>query len=87
MFEQDQEFIGPAAILRGQRYIFDSRTLDKKERLQIMKKPHGVWGCKSYFMCTVVCPQKIKVTESILRTKKKIIQEQQSKMQLQTEEK
>jgi len=87
MIEQDQEFIGPAAILRGQRYIFDSRTLDKKERLQIMKKPHGVWGCKSYFMCTVVCPQKIKVTESILRTKKKIIQEQQSKMQLQTEEK
>jgi succinate dehydrogenase/fumarate reductase-like Fe-S protein len=54
--------------------------------LQIMKKPHGVWGCKSYYMCTVVCPKKIKVTEAILRTKKKIIQEQQSKMQQQAGE-
>jgi succinate dehydrogenase / fumarate reductase iron-sulfur subunit len=86
MTEQDQEFVGPAAILREQRYIFDSRTTDTKERLQILKKPHGVWGCKSYYMCTVVCPKKIKVTEAILRTKKKIIQEQQSKIHQQAGE-
>jgi succinate dehydrogenase / fumarate reductase iron-sulfur subunit len=76
MTEQDQEFVGPAAILREQRYIFDSRANDVDERLQILKKPHGAWGCKSYYMCTVVCPKNIKVTEAILRTKKKIIQEQ-----------
>jgi len=81
MVEQDQEFIGPAAVLRAQRYIFDSRTTDAKERLQVMQKPHGVWGCKSYYMCTVVCPKNIKVTEAILRTKKKIIQEQQPKVE------
>ncbi len=86
MTEQDQEFVGPAAILREQRYIFDSRTPDTKERLQILKKPHGVWGCKSYYMCTVVCPKKIKVTEAILRTKKKIIQEEQSKIHQQAGE-
>lgn len=79
MIEQDKEFIGPAAILREQRYIFDSRTLDGKERIQILQKPHGVWGCKSYYKCTVLCPKNIKVTEAILRTKKKIIQEQQPK--------
>jgi succinate dehydrogenase / fumarate reductase, iron-sulfur subunit len=77
MTEQDQEFVGPAAILRAQRYIFDSRVADTKERLAVMKKPHGVWGCKSYYMCTVVCPKNIKVTAAILRTKKKIISEQQ----------
>ena len=77
MTEQDHEFIGPAAILREQRYIFDSRTADSMKRLHIMQKPHGVWGCKSYYMCTVVCPKNIKVTEAILRTKKKIIQDQQ----------
>jgi succinate dehydrogenase / fumarate reductase iron-sulfur subunit len=76
MTEQDQEFVGPAAILREQRYIFDSRANDVDERLQILKKPHGAWGCKSYYMCTVVCPKNIKVTEAILRIKKKIIQEQ-----------
>lgn len=78
MTEQDQEFVGPAAILRAQRYIFDSRITDKKERLDVMRKPHGAWGCKSYYMCTVVCPKKIKVTEAILKTKKKIIEQQQS---------
>jgi succinate dehydrogenase / fumarate reductase iron-sulfur subunit len=79
MVEQDQDFIGPAAILRAQRYIFDSRIIDEKERLKIIQKPHGVWGCKSYYICTVVCPKNIKVTEAILKTKKKIIQEKQSK--------
>ena len=76
MVGEDREFIGPAAILREQRYIFDSRTADAQERMQIMEKPNGVWGCKSYYKCTVVCPKNIKVTEAILKTKKKITQEQ-----------
>jgi succinate dehydrogenase / fumarate reductase iron-sulfur subunit len=75
MVEQEQDFIGPAAILRAQRYIFDSRTTNTTERMQILEKPHGVWGCKSYFMCTLVCPKNIKVTEAILKTKKKILQD------------
>jgi len=77
MTEQDQEFVGPAAILRAQRYIFDSRTTNSTERLATMQKLHGIWGCKSYYMCTVVCPKNIKVTQAILKTKKKIIEEQQ----------
>ena len=79
MVEQDRAFVGPAAILRAQRYIFDSRITDEKERLKILQKPHGVWGCKSYYLCTVVCPKSIKVTEAILRTKKKIIDENKTK--------
>ena len=79
MTEQDEDFVGPAAVLREQRYIYDSRTADAKERLEILKKPHGIWACKSYFMCTVVCPKNIKVTKAILRTKKKIINEQPKK--------
>ncbi len=77
MTEQDQEFVGPAAILRAQRYIFDSRTTNQMERFAVLQKPHGVWGCKSYYACTVVCPKNIKVTEAILKTKKKIIEQQQ----------
>ncbi len=75
MLEQEPKFIGPAAILRAQKYIFDSRRNDTKERMQIMEKPFGIWGCKSYYMCTIVCPKRIKVTEQILKTKKKIIAE------------
>lgn len=75
ILEQEQRFIGPAAILRAQKYIFDSRRTDATERMQVLEKPYGIWGCKSYYMCTVVCPKNIKVTQQILRTKKKIIQE------------
>ena len=75
ILEQEPKFIGPAAILRAQKYIFDSRATDTVQRMQIMEKPHGIWGCKSYYMCTMVCPKNIKVREAILKTKKKIIQE------------
>jgi succinate dehydrogenase/fumarate reductase-like Fe-S protein len=43
--------------------------------MDVMEKPCGIWGCKSYYMCTVVCPKKIKVAEQLIKTKKKIIQE------------
>ena len=79
ILEQEPKFIGPAAILRAQKYIFDSRRTDTTERMSAMEKPFGIWGCKSYYMCTVVCPKKIKVTEQIIKTKKKIIQELHTK--------
>ncbi len=79
ILKEDAEFIGPEAILRAHRYIFDSRTSDVVERMRVLDEPHGVWGCKTYYMCTRVCPKKIKVTEAILRTKTKIIKELHSK--------
>jgi len=75
ILEQEPKFVGPAAILRAQKYIFDSRAKDTTERMQNIEESYGIWGCKSYYMCTVVCPKNIKVTEAILKTKKKIIQE------------
>jgi succinate dehydrogenase / fumarate reductase iron-sulfur subunit len=75
ILEQEQRFIGPAAILRAQKYIFDSRASDSVERMHVLEKPYGIWGCKSYYMCTLVCPKNIKVTEQIIKTKKKIIHE------------
>ncbi len=75
MLREEHKFIGPAAILRAQKYIFDSRRADSAERMQVLEKPQGIWNCKTYGMCTVVCPKNIKVTQAILDTKKKINQE------------
>jgi succinate dehydrogenase / fumarate reductase iron-sulfur subunit len=72
ILEQEPNFVGPAAILRAQKYIFDSRRTDANVHMQVLEKPHGIWGCKSYYMCTMVCPKNIKVTEAILKTKKKL---------------
>ncbi len=74
ILDEEPDFIGPAALLRAQRYIFDSRVKDSLSRMKIIEKPYGIWGCKSYFQCTKVCPKKIKVTKAIQRTKRKILQ-------------
>jgi succinate dehydrogenase / fumarate reductase iron-sulfur subunit len=79
--KEEPEFIGPAALLRAQRYLFDSRTRNVPERMKLIEQPHGVWSCKSYYQCTRVCPKGIRVTEAILRIKKKILQEQASKQE------
>ena len=81
MLGEDPEFIGPAAVLRAQRYIFDSRTTDVAERMELMDAPHGAWSCNSYYKCTQVCPKEIKVTEAILKTKRKILQELRPKQE------
>ncbi len=78
---EDPAFLGPAALLRAQRYIFDTRTPDSVERMRVLEKSHGVWSCKTYYQCTRVCPKKIHVTEAILSTKKKILQELHTKQQ------
>ena len=39
----------------------------QRNEYKVMQKVHGIWACKSYYMCTLVCPKKIKVTEAILK--------------------
>ncbi len=85
MLKEEPDFIGPAAVLRAQRHIFDSRVTDTEERMKILEEPHGIWSCKSYYRCTQVCPKGIKVTEAILKTKKKILQQLHPKKEQETE--
>ena len=79
-----EEFVGPAAVLRAQRYIFDSRVKDVLDRMKIMEMPHGIWSCKTYYRCTQLCPKKINVTQAILKTKKKILQQLHPKREQET---
>ncbi|MBN1834364.1 MAG: succinate dehydrogenase iron-sulfur subunit [Spirochaetales bacterium] len=65
-------FIGPAAIVQGARFVFDSRDRGFEERLAVLDHPDGVWSCENHFQCTRVCPRSIKVTKNINLTKRKI---------------
>ncbi len=68
---EEPEYVGPAAVVKAHRYIFDSRMADTDERMRIMERPHGVWACRHHWMCTVVCPKKIPVTKHIYELKKR----------------
>ncbi len=64
------DYVGPAALLRAFRYIFDSRDSVTSERLEQIDSPDGVWGCKTMWWCTDVCPKGIPVTRCIGQIKR-----------------
>jgi succinate dehydrogenase / fumarate reductase iron-sulfur subunit len=69
---ENHAFLGPAALLRAFRYLFDSRDGASGERMASLDNPEGIWGCKGHGKCTEVCPKEIDVRKWLGRTKKRI---------------
>jgi succinate dehydrogenase / fumarate reductase iron-sulfur subunit len=67
----NDKYIGPAAILKAYRYIFDSRDEAADERLDIVDTPDGLWRCHTIFNCVEVCPKDINITWHISQLKKR----------------
>ncbi len=53
----DSEYLGPAALLKVDRFIRDSRDDAAEDRLDIVSGEHGIWRCHTIFNCQVVCPK------------------------------
>ncbi|MCG6945767.1 MAG: succinate dehydrogenase iron-sulfur subunit [Deltaproteobacteria bacterium] len=75
----NDKYLGPAALLRGFRYVADSRDTATGSRLAQLDNENGAWGCKSMWWCTDVCPKSIPVTKSIAQIKRLIKEEGKSK--------
>lgn len=71
-FWENDEYIGPAAIVNAHRFIFDSRDRGAAERLAILNSRMGVWRCRTVFNCTEACPRGIQVTRAIAEVKRTI---------------
>jgi len=69
---ETEAYLGPAALVRAFRYLFDSRDAGMEERIRILDRKEGVWGCQTLWKCTEVCPKEIPVTKQIGQIKKKI---------------
>jgi len=74
-----QAYIGPAALVRSFRYLFDSRDDGSKERITLLDNKDGAWGCQTKWMCTKVCPKEIPVTKQIFEIKKRILESKKGK--------
>lgn len=70
----DPDYLGPAALLRAFRYIFDSRDSASEQRLEQIDTPSGIWGCKTMWWCTEVCPKEIPVTKCLGQIKRAVKQ-------------
>ncbi len=65
-------YVGPAALVRAFRYLFDSRDEATAERVSLLDHKDGAWGCQTLWWCTKVCPKQIPVTKEIGQIKRQI---------------
>lgn len=70
VFWANDAYVGPAAIVNAHRFIFDSRDAAGAERLAILARRTGVYGCRTAFNCTDACPRGIRVTQAIQEVKR-----------------
>jgi succinate dehydrogenase / fumarate reductase iron-sulfur subunit len=59
------DYLGPAALLRAFRFIFDARDIDTFDRLPKLDNINGIRGCLPIERCTEMCPQGIPVAKCL----------------------
>lgn len=66
-------YVGPAAALKANRFVEDSRDNAVEERLALVGGENGVWRCHTVFSCQESCPKKIDPSEAIANLKMKAV--------------
>jgi succinate dehydrogenase / fumarate reductase iron-sulfur subunit len=69
------DYIGPASLLKVNRFVEDSRDKANEERLFLVGGTDGVFRCHTIYNCQKVCPKHIDVTGNIANLKMKIVKE------------
>jgi succinate dehydrogenase / fumarate reductase iron-sulfur subunit len=72
-FWTDPKFLGPAALLKAFRFVFDTRDAASDERLNIINDSHGVWRCHTIFNCVEACPKEINITDALSHLKRRLV--------------
>lgn len=78
-FWHNNRFMGPAALLKAQRYLADSRDNSKKERFSLIDTEDGVWRCHTVFNCVEACPKNLNPAEAIQKLKQNLIKDRLSR--------
>jgi succinate dehydrogenase / fumarate reductase iron-sulfur subunit len=69
----DENYLGPAALLKALRFVDDSRDGATYERLAFLATDFGVFRCHTIFNCQQVCPKDLDPTGAIQKLKWKAI--------------
>ena len=65
--ESDPEFLGPAALAKGFRFVGDARDHDDVERLNALNEEHGIWDCTRCYFCNERCPKGVDPRDAIAK--------------------
>src|SRR3990172_10573008 len=55
----DKQYLGPSALLKAYRFIYDSRDRATDKRFDIINHTDGLSRCHTVYNCTEVCPKAI----------------------------
>src|SRR5438876_7297389 len=65
--ESDPEFLGPAALAKGFRFVGDPRDQDEVDRLEDYNSEHGIWDCTRCYFCNERCPKGVDPRDAIAK--------------------
>jgi succinate dehydrogenase / fumarate reductase, iron-sulfur subunit len=65
--ESDPEFLGPAALAKGFRFVGDARDQDDVPRLNELNQEHGIWDCTRCYFCNERCPKGVDPRDAIAK--------------------
>ena len=65
--ESDPEFLGPAALAKGFRFVGDPRDQADVERLNELNGEHGIWDCTRCYFCNERCPKGVDPRDAIAK--------------------
>jgi len=65
--ESDPEFLGPAALAKGMRFVGDARDQTAVERLNALNEEHGIWDCTRCYYCQQRCPKGVDPRDAIAK--------------------
>jgi succinate dehydrogenase / fumarate reductase, iron-sulfur subunit len=65
--EADPDFLGPAALAKGFRFVGDPRDQNDVDRLEEYNSPHGIWDCTRCYFCNERCPKGVDPRDAIAK--------------------
>jgi succinate dehydrogenase iron-sulfur subunit len=65
--ESDPEFLGPAALAKGFRFVGDVRDQADVARLNAYNEEHGIWDCTRCYFCNERCPKGVDPRDAIAK--------------------
>jgi succinate dehydrogenase / fumarate reductase, iron-sulfur subunit len=65
--ESDPDFLGPAALAKGFRFVGDARDQDDVPRLNALNEEHGIWDCTRCYFCNERCPKGVDPRDAIAK--------------------
>ncbi len=65
--ESDPDFLGPAALAKGFRFVGDPRDRAQVERLNRLNEEHGIWDCTRCYFCNERCPKGVDPRDAIAK--------------------